>query len=67
MLFTFGVLLVGLIVITFIVSVLTGDNEETEMTKEEFMRCLNFMLQHNVINHIQYNDMLTKGIQFTRK
>lgn len=40
--------------------------KDIHMTKDEFVRCLDFMMMHNVIDYQQYNDMLVKGVQFTK-
>lgn len=46
----------------------SGNNssDDIDMTKEEFVRCLDFMLMHNIIDYTLYNDILIKGVQFTR-
>jgi len=36
------------------------------MSKREFMKSLNFMLQMNIIDSMQYNDLLQKALPFLK-
>lgn len=36
------------------------------MTKKEFNKVLNFMLQMNIINHQQYNELMIKSLPYLK-
>lgn len=35
------------------------------MTKEDYMEVLNWMFSRNIIDHLEYNELLLKGLPFT--
>lgn len=70
MMFFLTILLFALPILIFLFYGITGKGHkparDVVMTKEEFVRCLDFMLMHNIIDYTQYNEILVKGVQFTR-
>ena len=79
MLIILGITLVGALLFIYLFSIISKDREtdleeleleeeelEDSMSKREFMKSLNFMLQMNIIDSMQYNDLLQKALPFLK-
>lgn len=64
------ILLFALPILVFVIYGIKGDSGkpsgDMNMTREELVRCLDFLMMHNVIDYTQYNDILVQGVQFTK-